>query len=50
MMFRGNFLFELLTRSSGLSTVTLYEIIYQNVPSINDWSRKNTSPSWRPAC
>ncbi len=41
MTFRGNFVIEVLTRVFWFAAqLTLYEIIYRNVASINDWSRE----------
>ena len=40
MTFRGNFLINLVTRAFWFAAqITLFEIIYRNVDSINDWSR-----------
>ncbi|MCA9069040.1 MAG: ABC-2 family transporter protein [Planctomycetaceae bacterium] len=41
MTFRGNFLITVLTRAFWFAAqMTLFEIIYSNVTSINDWSRE----------
>jgi ABC-2 type transport system permease protein len=41
MTFRGNFLIEVLTRSFWFGAqLVLFEIIFRNVASINDWSRE----------
>ena len=41
MTFRGNFLINLVTRAFWfVAQITLFEIIYRNVDSINDWSRE----------
>lgn len=41
MTFRGNFLINLVTRAFWFcAQITLFEIIYNNVDSINDWSRE----------
>jgi len=40
MTFRGNFLITIFTRAFWFTAqVTLFEIIYQNVQTINDWTR-----------
>jgi ABC-2 type transport system permease protein len=40
MTFRGNFLINLVTRGFWfVAQITLFEIIYRNVDSINDWTR-----------
>ena len=40
MMFRGNFLINVITRAFWFcAQITLFEIIYRNVDSINDWTR-----------
>lgn len=41
MTFRGNFLITVFTRAFWFAAqITLFEIIYSNVTSINDWSRE----------
>ena len=41
MTFRGNFLINLVTRAFWfVAQITLFEIIFRNVDSINDWSRE----------
>jgi len=41
MTFRGNFIITVLTRAFWFAAqITLFEIIYRNVVSINDWSRE----------
>lgn len=41
MTFRGNFLIEVVTRAFWFAAqLTLFEIIYRNVASINDWNRE----------
>lgn len=41
MTFRSNFFIELVTRGFWfIAQITLYEIIYRNVPKIEDWSRE----------
>lgn len=41
MTFRGNFLITVLTRAFWFAAqIALFEIIYSNVDSINDWSRE----------
>ena len=41
MTFRGNFLINLVTRGFWFfAQITLFEIIYRNVPAISDWSRE----------
>lgn len=41
MTFRGNFLINIVTRGFWfVAQITLFEIIYRNVDSINDWSRE----------
>lgn len=40
MMFRGNFLINIVTRTFWFcAQITLFEIIYRNVDTINDWTR-----------
>lgn len=40
MMFRGNFLINVITRAFWFcAQITLFEIIYRNVDTINDWTR-----------
>jgi viologen exporter family transport system permease protein len=41
LTFRGNFVITILTRMFWFAAqLTLFEIIYRNVPAINDWSRQ----------
>ncbi len=41
MTFRGNFIINVLTRMFWFAAqLTLFEIIYRSVPTINDWSRE----------
>lgn len=41
MTFRGNFIITVLTRIFWFAAqLTLFEIIYRNVPTINDWTRE----------
>ncbi len=40
MMFRGNFLINVITRAFWFcAQITLFEIVYRNVDTINDWTR-----------
>lgn len=40
MMFRGNFIINIITRTFWFcAQITLFEIIYRNVDTINDWTR-----------
>ncbi|MDA0809384.1 MAG: ABC-2 family transporter protein [Planctomycetota bacterium] len=40
MMFRGNFLINVITRAFWfVAQITLFEIVYRNVDTINDWTR-----------
>ncbi|MDA0283686.1 MAG: ABC-2 family transporter protein [Planctomycetota bacterium] len=40
MMFRGNFMINVVTRAFWFcAQITLFEIIYRNVDTINDWTR-----------
>ncbi len=41
MTFRGNFILTILTRAFWfVAQLTLFEIIYRNVPTINEWTRE----------